>query len=108
MARLVVCTRRLPGDLPVVSGSGRASGLSRQITSPVVTEHQELTQSRTYPLSASVLRRTPATNAASLIDARLISTFASAPAIPACASAFAVVRSDFIFGFVIPSRLVAI
>jgi len=95
-------------SVPIVSGSSRASGLSLPIASPVVTEHQESKQSRSYPHSASILRRTSATNAASLIDARLMSTFASAPAIAACASAFAVVKSDFMFGFVIPSRLVAI
>src|SRR5215472_2908870 len=40
------------------------------------------------------------TNFSSLIDARLISTLANAPSSAARASARAVVRSDFMFGFV--------
>ena len=41
------------------------------------------------------------TNASSLIEERFISTFANAPSIAALANAEAVVRSDFMFGFVI-------
>src|ERR1700747_232909 len=48
------------------------------------------------------------TKVLSLIEARLMLTFASAPSTAALASADAVVRSDFMFGFVIGPRASAI
>src|ERR1700722_7367165 len=50
---------------------------------------------------AATFLRISEANAPSFIDSRLISTLASAPCIAARARAVAVVRSDFIFGFVI-------
>src|SRR5579862_4537155 len=61
-----------------------------------------------YVLTLSTLCRILAAKSASFSDDKLISTFASAPVTAPLASACAVVRSDFIFGLVIPSRLAAI
>src|ERR1700757_2188628 len=58
--------------------------------------------------SASALCRISETNPWSLTDSRLISTFANAPSIVARARADAVVKSDFMFGFVIGFSLSAI
>src|SRR5437016_1135316 len=55
-----------------------------------------------------VLRRISETNRWSFNDSRLMSTFANAPSIAARARADAVVRSDFMFGFVIGFSLSAI
>src|SRR2546428_2760079 len=55
-----------------------------------------------------VLRRISETNRWSFNDSRLMSTFANAPSIAARAKADAVVRSDFMFGFVIGFSLSAI
>src|SRR5271165_4901388 len=52
-------------------------------------------------VSAAAFFLVSAAKAMSLSDSRLISTLASAPSIAARVSALAVVRSDFIFGFVI-------
>src|SRR5271170_4218832 len=64
---------------------------------------------RPYPqhqvLMATALFLTSAAKARSLIDARLISTLASAPVIAAPASAWAVVKSDFILGLLMAHRL---
>src|SRR5207245_1461873 len=62
----------------------------------------------TYPLSVRAFFRTSATNASSLSDSRLISTFAIAPSIAARASAIDVVKSDFMLGFVMGPSFFAI
>jgi len=53
-----------------------------------------------YCLSAVTFLRISSANAESFMDSRLMSTLASAPSIAAAARALAVVRSDFMFGFV--------
>src|SRR5437016_10772874 len=57
-----------------------------------------------HAFSAPALRRISETNPWSFNDSRLMSTFANAPSIAARARADAVVRSDFMFGFVIGFR----
>src|SRR3989454_7292021 len=61
-----------------------------------------------HAFSAPALRRISETNPWSFNDSRLMSTFANAPSIAARARADAVVRSDFMFGFVIGFSLSAI
>src|SRR5215469_6601971 len=61
-----------------------------------------------YVRNGLIRRRICATNDSSFKDAKLISTLARAPVIPAWARAEAVARSDFIFGFVISSSDFAI
>src|SRR3979411_2127067 len=61
-----------------------------------------------YAVMALALVRTLVTKASSFNDARLISTLASAPVIAARARASAVVRSDFMLGLVMGSRVCVI
>src|SRR5882757_9839456 len=57
-----------------------------------------------YCFSAVARCRVDETKESSLSDSRLILTFASAPSMAAHAKALAVVKSDFMFGFVIGPR----
>src|ERR1700690_1508981 len=95
--------RPVPKDIPLPLRIQRLSAAGLQ-----AKRHHQSTGVYSQVFSADARSRVSATKRSSFNDSKLISTFASAPVSAAWASAMAVVKSDFIFGFVIGPRFSAI